>query len=79
MGSVCWKLAAGVFAVATLLAGCDHVTNSPHRSGEERTNTFFTAFQERSPKYLDSDGLVLARRDALHLLDLRAARTASTT
>ena len=53
MGSVCWKLAAGVFAVATLLAGCDHVTNSPHRSGEERTNTFFTAFQERSPKYLD--------------------------
>ena len=53
MGSVCWRMAAGVFAAATLLAGCDHITNSPHRSGEERTNTFFTAFQERSPKYLD--------------------------
>ena len=53
MGSVCWRMAAGVFAVATLLAGCDHISNNPHRSGEERTNTFFTAFQERSPKYLD--------------------------
>ena len=53
MGSVCCRMAAGVFAVAMLLAGCDHISNSPHRSGEERTNTFFTAFQERSPKYLD--------------------------
>src|SRR5512145_2122858 len=40
-------------AVALLLAGCDRVTNSPHPSGAEKTNTFFTAFQERSPKYLD--------------------------
>ena len=36
-----------------LLAGCDRITNSPHASGAEKTNTFFTAFQERSPKYLD--------------------------
>ena len=43
----------GTAAVLAALAGCDHVTNSPHRSGAERTNTFFTAFQERSPKYLD--------------------------
>ena len=38
---------------ALLLVGCDRITNSPHASGAEKTNTFFTAFQERSPKYLD--------------------------
>ncbi|HZA95617.1 MAG TPA: ABC transporter substrate-binding protein [Burkholderiaceae bacterium] len=39
--------------VAAVLAGCDRVTNSPHAAGAERTNTFFTAFEERSPRYLD--------------------------
>jgi ABC-type transport system substrate-binding protein len=46
---------AGALAVVgmLLLAGCDGVVNSPYESGAEKTNTFFTAFQERSPKYLD--------------------------
>lgn len=35
-----------------LLAGCG-IANSPHPEGAERENTMFTAFQERSPKYLD--------------------------
>lgn len=39
---------------ALLLASCSGVVNSPYPSGAERTNTFFTALQERSPKYLDS-------------------------
>src|SRR5882757_6451133 len=41
------------FALAFSLAGCEHATNSPHASGAEKTNTFFTATQERSPKYFD--------------------------
>ena len=44
--------AAGALAAVLALAGCG-VVNSPHASGEEASNTFFTAFQERSPKYLD--------------------------
>ncbi len=36
-----------------LLSGCSRVTNSPHSRGAEKTNTLFTAFTERSPKYLD--------------------------
>ena len=35
------------------LGACSRVTNNPHPAGSERTNTFFTGFQERSPKYLD--------------------------
>ncbi len=38
---------------AALLSGCERLTNSPHAAGAERTNTFFTAFEERSPRYLD--------------------------
>jgi len=53
MNRVGGKLAAGAFAAMALVAGCDRITNSPHRSGAERTNTFFTATQERSPKYMD--------------------------
>ncbi len=34
------------------LIGCSEVINSPHPHGAEKTNTLFTAFQER-PKYLD--------------------------
>ena len=41
------------FALAFSLAGCEHATNSPHASGAEKANTFFTATQERSPKYFD--------------------------
>ena len=43
-----------LFAALALLGACDKITNSPHALGAEKTNTFFTAFQERSPKYLDS-------------------------
>jgi ABC-type transport system substrate-binding protein len=39
-------------AVAAFAAGCGNPSN-PHPSGSEKTNTMFTAFQERSPKYLD--------------------------
>jgi ABC-type transport system substrate-binding protein len=53
MRTVSVWLAAGALACLAALAGCDRVTNSPHSSGAEKTNTFFTAFQERSPKYLD--------------------------
>ena len=50
MRLVNWLLALGVIAA---LAGCNRLTNSPHAPGAERTNTFFTAFEERSPRYLD--------------------------
>jgi len=39
-------LLAAVFA----LSGCD---NSPHPAGEAATNTFYSAFSERSPRHLD--------------------------
>jgi len=42
-----------IFLALLALGACGQVTNNPHRAGSERTNTFFTAFQERSPKYLD--------------------------
>jgi len=38
---------------ALLLVACGQVVNSPYESGAQSSNTFFTAFQERSPKYLD--------------------------
>jgi ABC-type transport system substrate-binding protein len=44
---------AGVLLALVLVAGCGPVTNSPHSRGAEKTNTIFTAFTERSPKYLD--------------------------
>ena len=47
-----WAVTLGVASVM-LLAACDRITNSPHASGSEKTNTFFTATQERSPKYMD--------------------------
>jgi len=46
------SMVAIVTAVAGLVAGCG-VRNSPHAAGEEATNTLFSAFIERSPKYLD--------------------------
>jgi ABC-type transport system substrate-binding protein len=42
--------ALGLGLAAGGLAGCD---NSPHPKGSERDNTLFTAFQDRSPRYLD--------------------------
>lgn len=48
-----WRRAAALaLAAATLLltAGCN---NNPHPDGAEATNTLFTAFSERSPRYLD--------------------------
>ncbi len=41
---------AALWAVVTLLAGCD---NSPYPQGAAQTNTLYTAFNERSPRYLD--------------------------
>jgi ABC-type transport system substrate-binding protein len=46
------RLAATVLALLAV-AGCNRVTNSPHPAGAESTNTLFTAFTARSPKYLD--------------------------
>src|SRR5881392_90606 len=48
-----WRsMAAAVTALAlgALLLGCN---NSPQPHGLEKTNTLFSAFQERSPRYLD--------------------------
>ncbi|TAN54227.1 MAG: peptide ABC transporter substrate-binding protein [Betaproteobacteria bacterium] len=44
---------AGTALVLALVGGCAEVSNSPHPRGAEKTNTLFTAFTERSPKYLD--------------------------
>lgn len=41
-------------ALGGLLAACgESPSNSPYASGLEKTNTLFTAFTERSPRYLD--------------------------
>ena len=50
-GYLIGALVAGI--ALTALSGCDQVTNSPHARGAEKTNTLYTAFTERSPKYLD--------------------------
>ena len=48
-----------LWATATLLllavAGCSQESpiNSPYPSGAESQNTFYSAFTQRSPKYLD--------------------------
>jgi len=44
-----------VLLVAAALAGCDTAApvNSPYPTGAERENTLYTAFTQRSPKYLD--------------------------
>ena len=41
---------AALLMASALLGGCD---NSPLPKGSELTNTMFTAYQERSPRYLD--------------------------
>ena len=45
-----WRRLAMVFGAAVALAGCN---NSPQPDGAEQTNTLFSAFSERSPRYLD--------------------------
>lgn len=45
-----WRIV--VFAAVGVLAGCG-VPNDPNPPGSDRTNTYFTATQESSPKYLD--------------------------
>jgi ABC-type transport system substrate-binding protein len=42
-----------ILGVAPVLTGCGEVSNNPHPSGSEKTNTMFVPFRERSPKYLD--------------------------
>lgn len=49
---------AGIFVSLSLLVGCgpqDHETpiNSPYAKGAEKNNTLYTAFSQRSPKFLD--------------------------
>ncbi len=39
--------------LALLLASLAACNNSPHPDGSEKTNTLFSAFAERSPRYLD--------------------------
>ncbi len=46
-----WLLSISL--LAALLPACDRITNSPHAARAEQTNTFFTAFEERSPRYID--------------------------
>jgi ABC-type transport system substrate-binding protein len=46
------RLGATLLALLAV-AGCGRVSNSPHPHGAESTNTLFTAFTARSPKYLD--------------------------
>jgi len=45
-----WRRAAVLALMATLLTAC---TNNPQPSGLQATNTLFSAFSERSPRYLD--------------------------
>ena len=48
---MCWLLLA---CVVCLAAGCSRApVNSPYERGAEASNTLFTAFSQRSPKYLD--------------------------
>src|ERR1700712_1857765 len=47
------RLLSGLaFSSVAALAGCG-VPNNPNPPGSEATNTYFTATQESSPKYLD--------------------------
>ncbi|MBA3057023.1 MAG: ABC transporter substrate-binding protein [Gammaproteobacteria bacterium] len=40
-------------AIPIFLTGCTEVSNNPHATGSEKTNTLFVPFSNRSPKYLD--------------------------
>jgi hypothetical protein len=53
MANNCMPCPALRRAGAVALAGCSRVTNSPHPARRRATNTLFTAFTSRSPKYLD--------------------------
>jgi ABC-type transport system substrate-binding protein len=43
----------GALAIPLLVSGCTEVSNNPHPSGSELTNTLYVPFYKRSPKYLD--------------------------
>lgn len=43
----------GVLGASVLLAGCNQRPNSPYPAGAEKQNVLYTAFTQRSPKYLD--------------------------
>lgn len=43
----------GVVGASVLLTGCDQRPNSPYPAGAEKQNVLYTAFTQRSPKYLD--------------------------
>ena len=47
--------ALAALLAAVVLAGCDANTpiNSPYAAGAESENVLYTAFTQRSPKYLD--------------------------
>ena len=47
------RLPVWILIAALTASGCDRITNSPHATGAEKTNTLFNGFQERSPKYFD--------------------------
>ena len=47
------QAACALLALVLAACGGKSPNNSPHASGDEATNTYFTAFQESSPKYLD--------------------------
>lgn len=47
-----WVLAITVLSLCTVMVNATPI-NSPHAEGAEETNTLFTAFTQRSPKYLD--------------------------
>jgi ABC-type transport system substrate-binding protein len=42
-----------VLGALQLGGGCSEVSNNPHPSGSEKTNTLFLPFYSQSPKYLD--------------------------
>jgi ABC-type transport system substrate-binding protein len=48
-----WRTAAAAALALIFAALTTACNNSPHPKGSERTNTLFSAFQERTPRHLD--------------------------
>lgn len=56
MRALRWWPVIAMLSAAIALTGCDLIEgpiNSPYRAGAEAQNTLFTAFTQRSPRYLD--------------------------
>lgn len=71
---------AFAFVLSGLLAGCGESgsplaapINSPYERGAERSSTLFTAFTERSPRYLDPTASYSINETPYVGFDLRAA------